>query len=378
MKNLKYILLSLVGLCFIAACSDDKDNPVYDASTAVAPSFSNTLSSAYVLTLDKADETFADFAYSAANWGLPLASSYTLQASLTNDFASPVNLGSDTKSAMKISVTNAQINSILINNGIKPGVATPIYFRVLANVVATSGTVGGITALASPVVSATVTPYNTEVVYPHVWVLGDFNGWSHDAGAAQYLYSYNSDTKYTGIIDFAGKASNGWKITGAANWDNSTGNWGIGSTAPAAEASTITMSNGGGNISCYSKNFYFFSFVESSLAAPVLTVEYSFDKLSIVGEAGSQVSGWGTKEVDLKFDPAKSRFYADVTLTAGPIKFRLDHYWGPVDFGKGSTDGSLKLKGDNIAVTAGNYRVYVFLNNPDKMTYELNTKDYGK
>ena len=46
--------------------------------------------------------------------------------------------------------------------------------------------------------------------------------------------------------------------------------------------------------------------------------------------------------------------------------------------GFGGSGGVLTAGGDNIAVTAGNYRVYVNINNQKAMTYELNTRDYGK
>lgn len=370
MKNLKYILLSLVSVFFIAACSDDKENPVYDASQATAPTL-KAISSTYAPVLADADNTFADFTYSAANWGMDLGTQYTLQASLTKDFTTAYDLGSSTSTT--ISVINSKINSILINNGIAAGTTTPIYFRVLAKATGLSGTLSSITPLTSAVINTNYTPYSTEIQYPKVYILGDFCGWSHDN--AQHLWSYGNNTTYTGVINFGAKAANGWKITGAANWDNATGNWGTGSAAPASEAATINLANNGGNISCYSKTFYGFKLEVPSVDAPVLTQLFAFNVLSIVGAAGSQVSGWGTKEVDFNFDAAKQRFYADVTLDAGVIKFRADHGWS-VNWG--GKDGILSAGGDNIAVTAGNYRVYVDLNNPSKLTYELNAKDYGK
>ena len=69
------------------------------------------------------------------------------------------------------------------------------------------------------------------------------------------------------------------------------------------------------------------------------------------------------------------RFYADVTLTEGDMKFRLDGAWN-TSFGS-STEGLLD-SGDNIKVPAGNYRVYVNLNNSANQTYELNAEDYNK
>ena len=69
------------------------------------------------------------------------------------------------------------------------------------------------------------------------------------------------------------------------------------------------------------------------------------------------------------------RFWVDATLVAGEIKFRLDGAWD-TSFGS-ATEGMLD-SGDNIKVPAGNYRIYVNLNNSAAMTYELNAEDYGQ
>ena len=107
----------------------------------------------------------------------------------------------------------------------------------------------------------------------------------------------------------------------------------------------------------------------------VLKKGNSFTTLSIIGDAGAQVSGWGTAEVDMNFDTAKQRFWADVEFAEGEVKFRVDHDWG-TSFGS-ATEGKLD-SGDNIKVPAGKYRVYVNMNNANDMTYELNEKDFGK
>lgn len=364
MKNFRYISMALMGMLFVAACSDDKENPVYDATAATAPTLS-TLNDAYTLTKDKADDTFT-FSYSAANWGQDLATSYTLQASLANDFAKSYDLGTSTDLSMQ--VTNKDINSLLINNKIEAGTAAPIYFRVLANTTGLSGNVAGIGTLTSAVVSTSVTPYSTEVEYPKVYVIGDYNGWTHTKDL--FLYSFDSNTIYSGLIDFNTKAANGFKITGIADWVDNM-NWGSGaSTSPEAEASSLQLiaSGGSGSISNYSKEFYNFTYDTSTL---ILKKNFSFNTLSIVGEAGenSDITGWGTKEVDLVYNTAKQTFTAEVNLGTGEIKFRADHDW-PVNWG--GSNGVLKAGGGNIKIEkAGKYLITVDLNNPDNLTYSI-------
>ncbi len=359
MKNLKYILLTLVSILFITACSDDKENPVFDSSKVTAPTLA-ALSNAYTLTKDKADATFSDFNFTAANWGLNLASTYVLQASLTQDFAKEVDLGKALTGATTIPVTNAAINSILINNKVTPGTATPVYFRILATADGETAA-PTISSITSPVVTATVTPYNTEVIYPKVYIVGDYNGWSHDKDL--FLFSFESNSIYSGIIDFGSKVANGWKITPAPNWDN---DWGM-PEAPATDDPTTLQLGKGGNISCYKANeFYNFTFDTSTMK---LTKNFAFNVLSIVGDAGSEVNGWGTKEVDMTFNTAKQTFTAEVTFAEGQIKFRANHDWA---LNWGGSDGILKPGGDNLKITkAGKYLVTVNLNNPDKLTYTL-------
>jgi len=369
MKKLKYILFMLLGIAVMSACSDNKDNPEYIPANAVAPTL-KALQSAYTLTLTGADNNFDTFAFTRAEWSknYKLGTQYTVQASLSSTFTSPVTLGTTVDTT--VTVTNSTINSILINAKINPGTATKMYFRVLADVSGTSGNVSGIDTLSSATVTSTITPYSTDVVYPKVYVVGAYDGWKF---TGQNLFSYSSNSTYTGMVDFSALAASGFKITGAASWDNSTGNWGTGSTAPASEAQSFTLSNGGGNITCYADSFYHFTFDNSTL---LLTKDFSFNTLSIAGDAGSYVSGW-SKEVNMSFDATKQRFYADVILAAGQIKFRADHAW-TFNWGASTTDGVLASAGSNIAVTAGNYRIYVDLNNPSKMTYKLSTDDYGK
>jgi len=56
------------------------------------------------------------------------------------------------------------------------------------------------------------------------------------------------------------------------------------------------------------------------------------------------------------------------TFVAGEIKFRVNNDWG-TNYGDTGADGTLDDGGDNIAVTAGLYRVKLDLANG---TYKLN------
>lgn len=368
MKKIYSIFLVFL-LGFVAFSCSDGDDLVYNDSNAV-PSKLNGINSAYILNANSSD--FATFTYSAADFGMSVSVIYSLETSLTSDFKSAKELASDSK-AGALAVPADKMNAILLSWDINPGTPTSVYFRVKAYVQNLSSKPTAMVTYSN-VITSTISAYSGEKEYPKVWVIGDYCGWSH--ANSQFLFCFEeNDVKYQGVVDFADKAANGFKLTGIAGWDD-TKNWGLDkdAAAPAAEASTLQLISSGGsaNIACYSHRFYRFSFDKPTL---VLTTDLSFDVLSIVGDAGSQVAGWGKAEVDMEFDKTKQRFWADVEFTNGVIKFRVNHDWA-ISFGS-KTPGKLD-GGDNINVTAGKYRVYVNMNNPKDLTYELSEKDFNK
>lgn len=374
MKNIKYILLTLLSVLAISACSDDKDMVVYDENNVTAPSMNVLNVSQYDFSKDIADNAFS-ISFTKADWGVDVPTQYIWQASFDQAFSKIYELGTTTTYG-PMSTTVGKLNALLLNKGIQPGNSATMYFRIKANAYGKAAVIDSIATKYSNVVNTSMKAYDADIVYPKVYVPGDYNGWKF---TGQFLFSFNSDKVYTGVIDFGEKYASlewGFKITGIADWDNTKGNWGAGDTAPKADDTPITLKNNGGNILCYQGKyrFYRFTFTNVSLEAPTLSYDFHFNTLSIVGDAGNEVSGWGTKEVDMNFDTAKQRFTADVTLSDGVIKFRADHTWeGAPNWG--GADGILKAGGDNIKVKAGKYHIVVDLNNPAKMTYTLVSLD---
>lgn len=348
-----------------ASCDSDLDKAVYDASKA-RPAEISALDEAYVLDVNKDKDTALTLKWTAPDVGYAAAVTNNIEMDINGkDFAGKTVLASsttDTSYGITTEALNSKLTSLLEDYGMELG-PVKVDFRISTSI---SDAVG---PLYSNVVTTTITPYSGEKIYPMVYVIGDYNGWGN---TSQKLFSFNSNDTYAGVIDFAEKAANGFKIRGAAdNWNN--GNWGtLDEANPDAETATLQLRDdgGSGNISCYSHRFYHFTFNTSTL---VLTKDYSFDVLGIVGDGAK---GWDDNDdVIMEFDAEKQRFYADVTLKDGAIKFRADHKW---DTNWGGSDGSLSAGGGDIKVTTGSYRVYVNINNPDKLTYELSTKDYGK
>ena len=364
MKKLFYSIIALAGI-LSASCSQDEDKLVFDPSSSVAPSL-ETLTGG-TLASDGADLTFE---FTQPSYNVEAGKVYTLYISDSEDFAKQEKLAA-TISGTTVTIKQSALNSAILNLGGEADVEFTIYLRLDSWLANNKNTAVETSLTQSNVISAKFVPYNQLIldkdVYDHVWVQGDYCGWNHDN--SQFLYNYNKDGKtFSGVIDFEGKAANGIKFTGAASWEDATGNWGSEAQAEAAEAASVQLVNGGGsqNIICYGKRFYGFSLDKNSL---VLTKEWGADVIGIVGG----FNDWGNgndPDIKMSFNKDYVRFWADADFAADTeIKFRADAAW---DFNWGK-DGN--VGGDNITVSAGKYRVYLDLN---KKSVELSTSMYGK
>ena len=360
MKFARYATMLAAAAGLFTACQKLDEATAYAPEDVVAPVL-HGLPAEIVITSENMGE-IQTFTWDAADFGVLTQINYSIEAAVGDE--APVVLFSDLTGTSTEQPYESINTKLVYDVGVEPDTPTAVNFYVSATI----GT--DYKKVYSEPVSVTMTVTKAERVYPTVWVIGDYCGWSHDN--SQLLFSFLDDEiNYEGVIDFGEKAANGFKLTGIAGWDDSC-NWGLDGEAekPEAEASSITLisSGGSGNIDIYSKRFYRFAFDRSSLT---LTKSLSFDQLGIVGDG---VGSWDNDLV-MEFDAKTQRFWVDATLVAGEIKFRLDGAWD-TSFGS-ATEGMLD-SGDNIKVPAGNYRIYVNLNNSAAMTYELNAEDYGQ
>lgn len=375
MKRIFNIVM-VVLLGFIAAsCEQPAFNPVYNPADAVAPVLSE-IQAEYTLEDGGAFDTFT---FSKAEFGIPVAVKYTVYVALAGtDFAKSKTLETVTSNTNGITVSANKLNTALISLGAVGNVAADVEFKIIAQWMGESNAVG--IDLTSNVITSTVTPFVQEKEYAKVWVLGGYNGWSH--AKAQYLYSYREDDiNYEGIVDFgenstdpaSDHATQGFKITGTDNWNTADLNWGMTADDPSAEnAATLQLIRGdvGQNITKY-KTYRYYRFAINTNTL-VLTMKQAFNKIGVIGDFNT----WGG-DVDMTWNPYYSRFYADVEFAAdGGFKFRTDADWA-VNYGDNGADGALDMGGDNIAVTAGKYRVYLYFNDSNAYTYYLDDAAYG-
>lgn len=361
----KYAILLLAAAGLMSACRKLDEARTFAPESVVAPVLIG-LPSQIVITPENKG-TVQTFSWSAADFGVATQINYSVEASAGT--GAPLALFTDiaaTSTEQLYDALNTKLALAPEFGGLGLPVETPTAVKFLV-----SATIGrDFSKVYSEAVLVNVTVASAERVYPKVWVIGDYCGWSHDN--SQFLFDFTDTNVFQGVVDFGEKAANGFKITGVGGWDDSV-NWGTdgGAAAPEAEASSIQLiaSGGSGNISAYSHRFYRFKFEKSTLK---LTKDLSFDRLGVIGDATP--TGWDG-DTEMSFDPQKQRFWVDLTLVDGGMKFRLNNAWD-VSYG-GKTPGKLD-SGDNIAVTAGNYRIYVNMNNPTDMTYELSAADYQK
>lgn len=360
MKKLFYTIIAFAGI-LAASCSTDEDKLVFNPSSTAAPTL-GTLAGT-TLSSDGADLTFE---FTQPKYNVDAGVLYALYASDSQDFGKQEKLAA-TIGGTKVTVKQSALNSVILNLGGEPGAEFTVYLRLDSWLATNKNTAVESSLARSGVISATFVPYSQLIldkdIYDHVWVMGDYSGWSHDK--AQLLYNYSKDGNiFTGVVDFEDKAANGIKFTGAASWDEATGNWGTANPDDASEAASVTLLNGSNdNIMCYGKRFYKFTLDKKAL---VLTKEWGADKIGIVGT----INNWAAPDVEMTFNKDYLRFWVDLEVTGDQeIKFRADEDW-VYNWGADAKSG-----GDNIKVGTGKYRVYLDLN---KGTVELNEKMFGK
>lgn len=369
-KLLNYIPALGLALAF-TACESDLDKVTYNPDNAQAAVLSTPATTSYVLESRNSENVAFTLEWQAPEFGYDALVTTTIDFDLAgNDFAHAIQLASLTTATTQditVGSLNSNILTLLRSYEIEEDFSARDFEIRLSSSISEAAE-----PLYSNVLTLNITPYSADIQYPEVYIIGDYSSWGWDT--AQSLFSFSEDgVNFEGIIDFNGKASNGFKLTGATDWDH--GNWGTdgNATAPAAEAASVQLINdgGSGNISCYSKRFYHFHFDNSTL---LLTMNKGFDQLGICGD----LTGWADgADIVMDFDIETQRFYVDVEIPGdGGLKFRADGAWGTA-YNLGGANGELVDNGDNIAVTAGNYRVYVNLNNSNNWTYEFNAEDFG-
>lgn len=362
MKFTKYLVGLAASAGMLFGCQELEMVQICDPSEVIPPVLADVEN--ITITAENQTET-AVFTWDAADFGAKAAVNYALEASYgEKEFYEIVSGLTGTKAEISYEILNQNLY-----NGLELPADTPVEIKLYI-----SARVGESQKHYSEPKTITVQVTAAAKVYPKLFIVGSYNGWVHDRN--QYVFDFDgNDAVYSGIIDFgADHASNEFKITAGA-WGNDEHSMVDGQTPEGANTELVV--GGGANINVYqAKRYYQFSFLREG---PALKLNFALNSLGISGD----FNGWSWTE--MAFDFATQRFYADIEIPAeGGLKFRecaenWDQNWGTatkmddaVASKKGVLDG-----GENIKVPAGNYRMYLNMNNPAELVWELNADDFG-
>ena len=361
MKITKYFLSMAAAIGMIAGCQKPEMVQISAPEDVVAPVLSPVAD--INITAANLGLESVTFEWSAADFGAQTQVNYAIEVAAAGQSDKVVVTSGVTETSAVVSYES--LNAVLLYDlGLASGIAENVDFYVSAKV-------GEYAKVYSAPVTASATVTQAEKEYPKLTVAGSYayNNWS--PGKGQFVYDFEgTDAKYSGVIDFGEDVSAlQFKFVGAA-WGENEFSVPSGE-AQAPEAAELPLVAGGGdNISAYTTHRFYSLTLDKN--TPKVIKNFSFNTLGVIGDATP--TGWDA-DTDMEFNAAKQRFYVDITLIDGTIKFRANDAW---DVNWGGADGVLVSGADNIPVTAGNYRIYVNLNDPANPVYEINAKMYGK
>lgn len=189
---------------------------------------------------------------------------------------------------------------------------------------------------------------NTYTKEPFSWgIVGSgYNNWGATPDA-KFYYDYTTDTFKVGVKLIAGEIK--FRLNNA--WDTNFGDTGADGT----------LENGGDNI-VVTAGYY-------NVTLDLNNSVYTLEAGDVFGIVGSGYNNWGATP-DFSLTQVNTDVWVGdiVTLVNGEIKFRVNNAWD-TNYGDTGADGTIEAGGDNIAVTAGMYRVVLDIANG---TYALN------
>jgi len=330
------ILILVLGLLSFLSCKKDETKATLSSNPNASVL---TIPGEQTVVLKKSDSSvLLNYAWTPTAFGQTVVITYNLQMDRAGDnFSDLYSLG-QVNNLLQLSVLTSALDQILLPMEFDPKNPTPIdlEFRVQATISSSFAPVN------SPVIAQTITPYYVKIVYPILFVPGNYQGWN-PADSTTTIASVKSNGKYEGYIWFGIDAAQ-YKYTQGNSWTN---NWGD-------NGGTGVLVPGGNNIVAGPKGYY-----KLNVDLPNLTHIFLRTAWSVYGNAT------GNTDADMTYDTIAKVWTATVSLTATTMIFRANHD-NTLNYGdNGSKIGTCKLNGDKIAVpAAGNYTVTLNLSQP--------------
>ncbi|MGA3015039.1 MAG: SusE domain-containing protein [Bacteroidales bacterium] len=333
MKKLS-IIIFIIALAGFFSCKKAEKAEV--SSNPVPPVLKLTKDS---VALQKSNaDSMMTFQWTTANFGINLVLTYTLEVDKQGDnFKNAVAIGSVTSAtslSVQTSVLNNQLLGLEFDPDINPSVPLPLEFRVQAMYNST------MTPINSAAVSKVVTPYYVKIVYPFLFVPGNYNSWN--AGdSADVIYSAKANNIFDGYIFFDASAIQ-YKYSKDPLWVT---NWGDNGGTGSLElnGANITPSTGPG-------------FYHLTANINTLTHTYLLTTWSIYG------SSTGNADQPMTYDSIAKIWSVTQNLSAGSVYFRANNSDNLAYSDPNSTGGLSPGTAGIPLATAGNYTVTLNFN----------------
>lgn len=337
MNRKSLIYVAFLGVLALSSCKKDETQAVLNPSAGafVAPANGTE----WVLTKETRNDT-KEFTWASFSFGFQSSVDYTVQiAKSGTDFADPLPLGT-VNNEVSLDVVIEDLNNVVKNFLEDPEVPAPTSVDIRVKAVVSSN----VDPEYSNLVTITVTPFVSPIVYPLISVPGSYQGWN-PADSNFTIGSVRSDGKYEGYMWFADAAVE-FKYTTSFSWDVNYGDTG---------ADGI-LDPGGDNIIAGDAGLY-------KLNVDMNALTHTFAKTDW-GLIGSATPGGWDSDQDMTYDVDNKVLVVTVDLVAGEIKFRANDAWD-INLGDDDANGKLEYGGANIAIAeAGNYTITLNLSKP--------------
>lgn len=331
-KNILLSIAFVLGILFIAGCEKDEVK-VYISDSPTAPSLSGpSAPNGLQFTKDDKDNSIT-FSWTAADFGFDASITYGVQVDKDASFSKPTTLltSQDLSGSAKVS----DINSALLAMDYEIDVEGTVKCRVFAMVSPNADTA------FSGISDYTVTPYETLIDYPMIYVPGAYQGWA-PGDVNGRLFSYNFDDTYQGIIRLTGTGDIEFKVTPEPNWDNAWGG--------TLTDGTGTLDPAGGNFTMPAGTYEF--------TVNTSTLDIELKEADDWGIIGSSVPPYDwSVDSNMFYNGQRQMWEITADLVTGEFKFRANDAWD-LNYGSDNADGNLNAGGGNIPIAAdGNYTI---------------------
>lgn len=342
-NNILSAFLAFIAFAALFSCEKDEIRAIASPGAAAALSVNNPV---LKLSNENSAKEAVVLSWTPVDYGFASVVRYTIQLDKKgNNFQKPVEI--DAGISLKRALITSELNGLMINKlKLVAGQQADIEARVVSSLGADAKQMNTV----SEAKSLSVTPYFVVIVYPAIYVPGSHQGWAPEK--APRLVSVKDDKTFEGYVYFPDESTE-FKFTNAPNWNE--GDYGSGGPGKLGTNGNLVQKGSG---------YYL-------LKADLNKSTWSSLKTAW-GVLGTATKGGWDKDQDLTFDPKDGVWKAELTLTAGEVKFRANDDWS-LAFGDGNGDGIPDtLDNGNIRIeAAGTYLISLNLSNAGNYSYSI-------